>query len=101
MADVLWSPDSRHYAYAARRGGDFVAVFDGREGSADYGTRRLMFSTDSSEVLFVTTSETRQTLVAEGDAGRREWKLPKVKPAPAVRAIFESNRDLGMTYQAF
>ena len=31
----------------------------------------------------------------------KEWELARVNPAPGVKEIFESNKNMGLSYQSF
>ena len=52
LGALAFSADSRHLAYAARRGGQWRVVVDGREGAAYAGIGELVFSDDGSRVAY-------------------------------------------------
>ncbi len=76
VAGTAYSPDSARFAYAARRGPDWYAVVDGKQGKSHPQIlgNSLAFTADGRHVLFVARSGGRSCVVA-GDRPGRPYHL--------------------------
>jgi WD40 repeat protein len=76
-SDVVFSPDSQHYAFVARRNDHTTTyVLDGKEGGTFEGTRPAVveFSPDSKRLTFVLTQDNGNEIVVVDGAKGKEHK---------------------------
>lgn len=70
---LVFSPDSKHLAYAATRNGKWVVVVDGKEGAEyhDIGVGSPAFSPDGKRIAYSekTDAKAHWVVVADGQAG--------------------------------
>jgi len=61
-----FSPDGRHFAYAAKSGAEWFMVLDGKKGPGYYRLSGLTFSQDSNRSAYAATSNNRTFMVIDG-----------------------------------
>ncbi|MCX7778531.1 MAG: hypothetical protein N2381_10850, partial [Armatimonadetes bacterium] len=66
---LIFSPDSKRFAYGARRGGKEFVVVDGDEGKEYDGIGTLIFSPDSKRFAYVAVRGEKQFVVVDGVEG--------------------------------
>lgn len=70
---LVFSPDSKHLAYAAKRNGKWVVVVDGQEGAEydDIGVGSPAFSPDGKRIAYSEKTDAKApwAVVADGQAG--------------------------------
>jgi hypothetical protein len=86
---VVFSPDSKRVAYAARRGSMWVVVVDGVEGKAYYGIATPVFSPDSRRVAYEARRGDKQLVVVDGAEGKEYQGFLK-----GSRLVFDRPRQL-------
>jgi hypothetical protein len=69
----IFSPDSKHVAYLARKGGKAFAVIDGNEGNRfdGIGHGTLIFSPDSNHVAYGAVVGRKNVAVIDGKEGNQ------------------------------
>lgn len=69
IGEPVFSPDSQHMAYAARRGQKWIMVVDGKEGTEFQDVRDPMFSPDSQHIAYYAERGQRGVMVLDGKEG--------------------------------
>lgn len=93
---VRWSPTGGHSGYVGRRGGDYIAVIDGKEvgtaatqtsiGGTDPSGWRFWFSQDGAHVAYATIATGVATMMVDGVAGQHFLRID------FKQTIFNGNR---------
>jgi hypothetical protein len=66
---LLFSPDSRSYAYSARRGAREYAVRGGKEQKGYDGVDKISFSPDGRHLAFIAAERGKKRVVIDGNEG--------------------------------
>lgn len=82
-ADLVYSKDSRFYAYAARRGQDWFVVVNGKEGPAFDRVVSPIFSLDGKWLVYRARKDGRRFVVAANTEGKT------IRQQPAYEQVFQ------------
>jgi hypothetical protein len=77
---VLFSDDSKHFAYAARRDTTWLVVTDGKEGPAMQSVEDPSFSPDGSTVAYASMKDGKPVLVIDSASAPAVHDLPGFTP---------------------
>ena len=103
ITNLLYSPDSAHLAYTARRGAVWYLVLAGKE--TPLGPRtpsNLIFSSDSGHLLYVTAAPGGQALVVDGAVKKTYRQIAQLSVSPAgfhyAYAVSDDNSRWGVVH---
>jgi len=71
VGNLLFSPDSKHLAYAAMSGDNLFVVVDGEEGKEYGGVDGPIFSMDSKRVAYIARRDGKNFVVVDGVEGTK------------------------------
>jgi hypothetical protein len=96
ISSLLYSPDSRHLAYLARKDKIWIAVLDGKESAVSAPPRaQLVFSGDGNHLMYITTTAAGQALVVDGAIQKVYSQVAQLAVGPAgfhyAYAVFGDN----------
>ena len=82
-ADLAYSKDSRHYAYAARKGEHWFVVVNGKEGPAFDRVVTPVFSPDSTYLIYRARKDGKRFIIVADTNGRT------IKQHPSYEQVFQ------------
>jgi hypothetical protein len=96
IASLLYSPDSAHLAYLARKDKIWSIVLDGKESSLTAPPpSQLVFSGDGNHLMYITTTAAGQALVVDGAIQKIYSQAAQLAVGPAgfhyAYAVFGDN----------